>query len=248
MSLEPATDRQRAVDAILMKTVSPVRSAERSTIVPNQLGVSRLSGTTTEGEDRVAVAIAGDDFPFVDWRGGVQGDRKHMPRRKVLQQIHVVSDRRPVTLGGWKMVIPTGPGSALAGEQGFIGVKHRLVDLVWNGRQNFSFEIGRIGTENLERLIGVACKYDFVEDMNGTASLANVHTRGTSGDALDRATQPDPGPKTCRQFLDVSMRTASNDTPDRAVAETEQTVMLVKLDDEPNGEIFETRSGAGPDR
>ena len=84
---------QSAVDAVYMKSITPVCSAERQTIVSNQLAMPLLRPFALSCEDRMTVPKLRDDFFLIDRAVFIQCHTERMPRLDVLQNVHIVCQR-----------------------------------------------------------------------------------------------------------------------------------------------------------
>jgi hypothetical protein len=82
---------QRADDAVLVKTVAPIRAAEKRPVAVD-FGLSTLRCDRFSGVHRVFVLNLPYDFPWVDPTVVIQGNQVLAIGPQTLEDVHVVGD------------------------------------------------------------------------------------------------------------------------------------------------------------
>ena len=133
--------------------------------------------------------------------GGVERDEDRASGVQVLQQVHPVGER-DTSVGSAEATVAS-PGSSswtkrvADGHERGVAVEHGSVLLIAEGTQHRSLHAGRVGTQDLQRGVGMGRQDHMVESRRGTVGRPDRDLVGRSLDRRDGGPGPHVGERRC---------------------------------------------------
>lgn len=229
-----------------MEPVSPVRAAEPGALYAADLVVAPLGGDGGRVEDRVSVVEGVDDPIFAHGVVPVQRHEQLAAGVDTLETGQTVGQRGHLGSGLDPVVVPTGPGPVIAGEEAFVGVEGGPVRLVAEGAQDLALLAGRVG-EHGQRLVAVR-GHDHVVEAFDTAPGDDLDTVPAPRHLLDRRRQAHPVAQWPEDGLHVGAASSHHGSPGGLVPRFQEPV-VVEEPGERHRRHLEEGGGVGrPDR
>jgi len=123
------------LNAVLVKAVSPIRSAVRRSADVDELVVPSLRVRLSRIVDGVMIGDSTEDLRPIDGTFVVERDAENAIGPEALQDVHVVRERGTLRLVATDSVVPTGPSQTLFRQDRGVRVGHRVVALVRNAER-----------------------------------------------------------------------------------------------------------------
>ena len=170
--------------------------------------------------------------------------------RDVLQRIHPIGDGRAITsffVAIAANVVPARPHRSTPRHLPMVGMQYRDIAAVAEGAKQPPL-FGRRLVEHSQRLVGMRCDDDVVEDFDIAVAIADFDPFGAAVDRCCAGGKPDAVGVAPGQSFDIGAAAAEHGAPLRTIADAKKAVAVLKTDECRRRVFQDRRRRRGPDR